>query len=175
MKRRRQERIKRQKPRRKKPLTVLLHGFGDNHGKPVKVGIVKKLGPCVAVIQLEDEEGRYEERYSLHSGIRVEDIGCPDGWSLSLKDLHATTRSVRATPLGTSRIMSVYEEDIPLSDHETLQWRMYRDSKTRDLYVKVSRLKAELGADGEPIKSKEYPGLVPLTTLKGLIERFEAQ
>lgn len=149
---------------------VLVHGFGANHGKPVKIGYLVKRNPYTCVVALRDDSGAYEERFSLVSGVRTRDIGSPDGWALSLEDLK--TSNVPALPVKGQQTRKVFERTVPLCEREVVVWQVFRTSRTNDVYVKAYRRKESVKETGETV-TRDYPALMPLFRLKELIQQYE--
>lgn len=67
-------------------MQVIVHGFGELTGEWLIGRAVRRTAKKV-IVQLVDDEGPYEEEYSLFTGKRTGDGDSEDGWMINLADL----------------------------------------------------------------------------------------
>lgn len=156
---------------------VVVHGFGEL-ANIIKFGTLVCKRKHVIELRFVDEDGSYFEKYSTHSGKRIEDIDRPDGWFIILSDLSESDNVVISNLKQSNRVIKVHEEVVELASDESLLWQVWRhksDEGLTSLYLKSFRRRVDVkeNKEGELVRrTKEFPAMIPFEKLVELLGEF---
>lgn len=153
-----------------------------------RVGRVAEVTRSTAVLEFKDKHGAWQERYSLRSGIRLEDIGRQEGWRISVKELSPEKSAQQATQCAAEAVCKrqhlakVHEEEVPLESGSVLVVTVYAFrgcTDPREFFMKAT-LRTEVVEDLSGTAERrsyvrryhEEPGVVSFAKLIELMYEF---
>lgn len=164
---------------------VVVQGYGVVKDKKWRIGRLLRRSKHTFDIELKDEvTGElYVWRFSAHSGRRTVDVGCEDGWIVSLKEL--ASADISEPPVTAKRgsgLVKVHEEVVKVSEHETTTYQMwmYKDKKGEKVFymkafrtVVVSEDRNRYGNLVGTVKVREHSAIIPINKVQEILYQFK--
>lgn len=173
-------RVKRTKLIKVEKVSIISNGYGNLLGR-FKVGQIVGNNSRSVQMSFRDDDGTYVENYTLLDGIRVDDIGCDDGWRVNPAEWSVSaegflpTKSTDKGIDGKSRMLLVDRADHSLEDLDgntnKLVVEVWQDSITKSRYMRAVRETH----NPETKRIKQVPAIVPFSIMIKVLADFESE
>lgn len=155
-------------------LPVVAQGFGENM-KEFRFGFLCAQSRNTFSVSFKDVYGEYTEVYSKFSGTRLQDIGSPDGWRISLSELRR--KPVKPTIPKGATVKKLYEEEHSFDNSEfkqSLVCQVWVDVHSGERFLRVFRRKQKIleRSEGKKLHISEAPGVVSFERIVGILGMF---